>query len=121
MKKPLRERGAATQDGSALTQPVADEEPEVTHDRRVEPLGARLRAIYRAAGAGQPSQTIHSHPERRTWRVDFRVLQRFNSSVAPDYIEAMAARLEGYEQADINPGRAVPTDGWIVFAAALQT
>ena len=38
----------------------------------------------------------------------------------PAYIEAMAAWLEGYEHVYINAGRAVPTDGWTVFAAAVQ-
>jgi len=38
----------------------------------------------------------------------------------PAYIEAMAAWLESYEQVYINAGPSVPTDGWTVFAAALQ-
>lgn len=38
----------------------------------------------------------------------------------PDYIEAMAAWLDGCERMYINAGREVPTDGWTVFATALQ-
>jgi len=38
----------------------------------------------------------------------------------PDYLEAMAAWLEGFEQVYVNTGRQVPTDGWTVFAGALQ-
>jgi hypothetical protein len=45
---------------------------------------------------------------------------RWENATVPAYIEAMAAWLEGYEQSYINTGRAVPTDGWTVFAAALQ-
>jgi hypothetical protein len=45
---------------------------------------------------------------------------RWENVTVPAYIEAMAAWLGGYEQAYINTGREVPTDGWTVFAAALQ-
>jgi hypothetical protein len=45
---------------------------------------------------------------------------RWENVTVPAYIEAMAAWLEGYEQVYINTGRQIPTDGWTVFAAALQ-
>lgn len=38
----------------------------------------------------------------------------------PAYLEAMAACLDGYEQAYNNTGRTAATDGWSVFASALQ-
>jgi hypothetical protein len=38
----------------------------------------------------------------------------------PDYLAAMAAWLEGFEQVYVNTGRPIPGDGWPVFAAALQ-
>jgi hypothetical protein len=45
---------------------------------------------------------------------------RWENVTIPAYIEAMAAWLEGYEHVYTNTGRPVPTDGWTVFAAALQ-
>jgi hypothetical protein len=45
---------------------------------------------------------------------------RWENVTVPAYIEAMAAWLEGYEHVHTNTGRPVPTDGWTVFAAALQ-
>jgi hypothetical protein len=38
----------------------------------------------------------------------------------PGYLDAMAAWLEVFENAYTNSGRAVPTDGWEVFNAALN-
>lgn len=38
----------------------------------------------------------------------------------PEYLAAMAAWLELYEQAYINTERPVPADGWTIFAQALQ-
>jgi hypothetical protein len=38
----------------------------------------------------------------------------------PQYLDAMGAWLEVYEQAYINNGQPVPNDGWAVFAAALR-
>jgi hypothetical protein len=46
--------------------------------------------------------------------------ERWENVTVPAYIEPMAAWPEHYEQAYINTDRAVPTDGWAVFAAALQ-
>ena len=46
--------------------------------------------------------------------------ERWENVTIPDYLEAMAAWLEGFEQVYVNTGRQVPTDGWTVFAGALQ-
>jgi hypothetical protein len=46
--------------------------------------------------------------------------ERWENLTIPAYLEAMAAWLEVYEQAYVNTGRQVPSDGWTVFAAALQ-
>jgi hypothetical protein len=46
--------------------------------------------------------------------------KRWENVTIPAYLEAMAAWLEGFEQVYINTGRQVPSDGWTVFAAALQ-
>jgi len=45
---------------------------------------------------------------------------RWENVTIPAYLEAMAACLDVYEHAYINTGRTVPTDGWSVFASALQ-
>ena len=46
--------------------------------------------------------------------------KRWENVTITAYLEAMAAWLDGYEHAYINTGRTVPTDGWSVFASALQ-
>ncbi len=38
----------------------------------------------------------------------------------PQYLEAMAAWLESYENAWTNRGEEPPTDGWVIFGHALQ-
>ena len=46
--------------------------------------------------------------------------ERWQNVTIPAYLEAIAAWLDGYEHAYVNTGRTVPTDGWGVFASALQ-
>jgi hypothetical protein len=46
--------------------------------------------------------------------------KRWENMTIPDYFEAMAAWLEGFEQVYVKTGRQVPADGWTVFAAALE-
>lgn len=44
----------------------------------------------------------------------------WENRTVPDYLEAMAAWLQVYEQAYTNLAEPPPTDGWAVFAAALR-
>ena len=47
-------------------------------------------------------------------------LGRWENLTIPEYLDAMAAWLESYEQAFISTGRPVPADGWTIFASAVR-
>ncbi len=74
----------------------------------MEPRAAVLKTIYELLDDWKgPAHDPVPPPDWENWTI-------------PQFLEAMAAWLDVYEQAWRNRGEQPPTDGWVVFEAALR-